>query len=289
MKKCPWCGAEYPDESTRCLVDGNLLPGSEPEAAPLLGEPTHAAPPPSPVPESPTLPVPAISSDRRLRIIELVLVSVVAFGGSILASAFYLLGWNASGSIGGSLTWANGIVHELGCLGLVWYVLARRSRTFADLGFMPAGIDVLWSILLFIGGTVSVSLVHYGIRAMGLTSVSESAASARVGQILFGGGVSAVTILFQFVNPFFEELIVRGYVMTEVKHLTQSASKAVLFSTLLQMSYHFYQGAPLAFSEGAMFALFSVYYAKTNRLTPIILAHLYLDWYGTLWYLLSSS
>lgn len=214
------------------------------------------------------------------------MVSVVAFGGSILASAFYLLGLNASTSIGGSLTWANGIVHEAGCLGLVWYVLARRSRTFSDLGFSPAGMDVAWSILLFIAGSISVSVVHWGIRASGLTSVSESAASARVGQILFGGGVSAVTILFQFVNPFFEELIVRGYVMTEVNHLTRSAAKAVLVSTLLQTSYHFYQGAPLAFSQGAMFALFSVYYAKTNRLTPIILAHLYLDWYGTLWYML---
>jgi membrane protease YdiL (CAAX protease family) len=115
--------------------------------------------------------------------------------------------------------------------------------------------------------------------------MSHKIASASVGHILFGGGVFFTTILFQFLNPIFEELIVRAYLMTEIKALTGSASKAILASTLLQMSYHFYQGAPVAFAHGATFLLWSIYYAKTNRIAPIILAHLYSDVSGTLWYM----
>jgi len=72
--------------------------------------------------------------------------------------------------------------------------------------------------------------------------------------------------------------------MTEVKHLTNSITKAVIISTLLQTSYHFYQGVPAALSDGVMFLIFSVYYAKTNRITPLILAHLYMDVGATLHY-----
>src|SRR5260370_40725636 len=37
------------------------------------------------------------------------------------------------------------------------------------------------------------------------------------------------------------------------------------------------KGAPMAFAEIGSFLAFSVYYAKTNRIAPVLLAHLYLD------------
>lgn len=95
-----------------------------------------------------------------------------------------------------------------------------------------------------------------------------------------------MAIAFQFINPRYEELIVRAYPMTEIRQLTNSVSKAVILSALLQMSCHFYQSAPMAFGKGASFLVFSIYYAKTNRITPIILAHLYMDVWGTLAFML---
>ncbi len=91
-----------------------------------------------------------------------------------------------------------------------------------------------------------------------------------------------MTFFFGFLNPFFEEIIVRAYLMTEVRQLTGSGAKAVMVSTALQMSYHFYQGVPMALSDGAAFLVFSLYYSKTRRITPVILAHLYMDVLGTL-------
>jgi membrane protease YdiL (CAAX protease family) len=176
--------------------------------------------------------------------------------------------------------------HETAALGLLWYVLMRRSRSFADLGFSWAKKDLGRSILLWISGTLAYSVVYGAIYLAGLTLTNHSIASGRVNHLLFSGGVSFMTIAFSCLNPFFEELIVRAYVMTELRQLMDSTSKAVILSTILQMSYHFYQGAPMAFAEGAMFLVFSIYYAKTNRITPIILAHLYCDVGGILWFVL---
>ena len=227
--------------------------------------------------------------DRRLRIFELVLVCTIAFGGSILSSTWYALPQN-SGSYPASRTfsagifkWGNSTLHEGASLALLWYVLVRRSRTFADLGLKWSKKDLGWSILLWISASVGAFAVYGAIHSAGLTMVSRWEATERVDRHLFSGGVSVMTMVFQFVNPFFEELIVRAYLMTEVMQLTNSLTKAVILSTALQTSYHFYQGGPLAFADGSLFLIFSLFYAKTNRIMPIILAHLYLDVGGTLW------
>jgi membrane protease YdiL (CAAX protease family) len=79
------------------------------------------------------------------------------------------------------------------------------------------------------------------------------------------------------VNPFLEELIVRAYLMTEVEYLSGSINLAIILSVLIQASYHYYQGAiaPLVISVG--FTIFAFSYAKTRRIMPIILAHMYGD------------
>jgi membrane protease YdiL (CAAX protease family) len=298
MKKCPYCGKEYPDEVVRCLMDGEFLAVGEAEPSHDLEESPASAAPPSLTASMPTgaNPTPGRTwTDRQTRIIELTLVCAVAFGSGILSSAHHLsnldsvgtgVGTSPGGSMVGPWNWVNSVLHDGASLGLLWYVLMRRSRTFSDLGLSWVKKDFGWSILLFMGANLAAAAVAGLIALSGLASASHSTSVERVSHYLFGGGITFAAILVQFLNPFFEELIVRAYVMTELKQLTNSASKAILFSTLLQMSYHFYQGVPLALSVGAMFLVFSIYYSKTNRILPIILAHLYADVGATLLYLL---
>lgn len=284
MKKCDWCGGEYPDTTEKCTVDGLPLGGT---GTPLTcsGLASAAVPPLIPVTAaSDTLGagVPTAVGEKRLRGFELVLVCVVAFGGSILYSVSLLFDptWRSSGS--GTLRWIHSGLMESSALALLWYVLARRCRSFGDLGLCYRKQDLGWSVVVWFLGSLAFYLVYAGIYLTGYVSGTKSEATARVARLLFGGGISAVTSAFQFLNPFFEELIVRAYVMTEVRHLTGSIALAVAASTLLQMSYHFYQGVPLALAEGAMFLVFSLYYARTGRITPVILAHFYLDFVPTL-------
>lgn len=281
MKKCPFCGAEYPDEIERCPVDNELPPTAVPEKS-IEPSPLAAAPPPAPAETTPLRPFDGWT-DRQVRIFELVLVCLVSFGSSILVSG-YSLYYGGYSSGGGNFSFINHILKQVSCLMLLWYVLVRRGRTLSDLGFSWSWGDFGWSIPLRIGESLAFKAVYAVLYQTGLTAISHHDSSVHVQHMLFGTEVTEAAVLFQFVNPFFEELIVRAYVMTEVKFLTGSAAKAVLVSTVLQTSYHFYQGVPAALAHGAGFLLWAIYYAKTNRIAPVILAHLYADVMGTLWY-----
>jgi len=276
MKQCPYCGKEYPDEIERCLLDDEVLVGGPP-VPPILPAPVVFVSPPA---------VSSAVPERQMRIIEVALVCLVAVAPSLVSSTHAWLYPAHARSYGSSLAWGVQGLREVAALALVWYVLLRRGKTFADLGMAWKWADLGWSVLLGWGGMWAFDLVYSILYHSGLTAVSERAASENVDRILFGGGFFAMTMLFQFVNPFFEELIVRAYLMTEIKWLTNSAAKAVLFSTLLQSSYHFYQGTAVAVAHGASFLLFAVFYAKTGRIAPVILAHLYADVGPTLEYVL---
>jgi membrane protease YdiL (CAAX protease family) len=53
---------------------------------------------------------------------------------------------------------------------------------------------------------------------------------------------SVVAIPFSLLNPFFEELIVRAYLMSEVIDLAGSPAFAVALSVAVQFSYHLFYG-----------------------------------------------
>ncbi len=171
---------------------------------------------------------------------------------------------------------------------LLVYVLRRRAKTFYALGFDPAWKDVGWSVLLFLGGNVAFIAAYYAIYFAGALA-GANAAVGSIGRQMFAGGFSIVTFLALVLNPFVEELIVRAYVMTEVRRLTGSAVLAIVTSVLIQVAYHLYQGVPLAISYGATFIVFSLYYHKTKRIFPVILAHLYSDLYAGLYYMLKTQ
>lgn len=286
MKKCPWCGLEYPYTTTTCPTDGTTL--VETVLAPL---PLVAAAGPVPL-ESPPRAIAATRPDipdQRLRIIELLLVCLLAFGGSLLVSTFMFLGFDSGNSAGRVLRWTHSILHAASCLGLLWYLLARRSKSFSDLGVSCTLKDFGWSVVVYVVASFGFGFVYGFLRSSGLASTSLPTASQHVAERLFPGGVTVVAFIYQFINPFFEEMIARGYVMTEVIDMTGSTWKAAAISTLLQMSYHFYQGAPVALSHGAVFLVFSIFYARTRRLGPVILAHLYFDVGSTFLYFLRHS
>lgn len=286
MKKCSYCGKEYPEEATVCLIDGEPVSATETQSSPVPELMAIAAT--NELPQQALAAGSAASwTEKQLLTIEVVLVCLVAFGVAVLSSfhALQFHGYGSSGS-GTEYTWGYAVLRESAALGLVWYLLLRRGKSFADLGLKwgsnATAIVVLIgvAILLRIGGNFAGDAVYFLLYHAGLTDVSHKEASAYVHNYLFGGGIFWTTRLFALVNPFFEELIVRAYLMTQVKLLTNSWTKAILVSTALQTSYHLYQGTPMALAHGATFLLWSFYYANTNRVLPIVLAHLFSDVWG---------
>lgn len=290
MKKCPYCGKEYPDDVARCLIDDEVLLGGELQVSPGSEEANTPALIPTQTAESEVLPPTKPWTDQQLRLFEVVLVCVIAFGGSILSSGRSLLdggsGISSVGSSGsGTYTWLYYSLREASALGLLWYVLMRRGKSFSNLGLSWERKEIVRSIMLWVAGSLAFYAVYHAINFSSFLAFGHKPLSKNVGRILFGGGISFITILFQFLNPFFEELIARAYVMTEIKYLTNSSTKAIMASTVLQTSYHFYQGKTLAFAVGASFLISSIYCAKANRIAPVILAHLYTDLIATFSYM----
>jgi membrane protease YdiL (CAAX protease family) len=91
------------------------------------------------------------------------------------------------------------------------------------------------------------------------------------------GMLSILGVLFLLLNPFFEELIVRAYVISEVQFFTGSSFLAILVSVAIQSSYHLYQGLVPALLTTSLFTVFSLYYVRTKRITPVIIAHMFFD------------
>jgi len=77
-------------------------------------------------------------------------------------------------------------------------------------------------------------------------------------------------IPYTFVNPFYEELIVRAYFMTELLELTSSSILAVAASVALQFSYHLYSGWLTAAALSAGFLIFSLYCLRTRKATSLV-------------------
>src|SRR5579884_93342 len=159
MKKCSYCGKEYPDEATNCLIDGESLPRSAVESADVAApiEPAAADTATSEEQEPATLPATSNWTEKQLLIIELVLVCLIAFGGSLFYSMRFLANENFTPQKSTNFTWYYAMMRQGVSLGLVWYLLLRRGKKFSDLGLRWAPKDFGWSILLNVGGGIA----HY--------------------------------------------------------------------------------------------------------------------------------
>jgi membrane protease YdiL (CAAX protease family) len=221
------------------------------------------------------------ASGRRIR--ALVLVLVLAFGYPLLNSTGYFLfgsegrGAQTYSAAGLSLFYIVGIAFELANVGLLIWILRSQGRSLRDIGLAPSWKDVPKSILLAV---VSYSFLYLGMMVLfyGYYFTTGRVLDYEAKNIdALGLSLSPVLIVFIVINPFFEELIARAYLMTEVVSLSGSRVLAVIVSAGLQAAYHLYQGGPSAFAIFLMFLVFSLYFARSKRIFPVILAHLYFD------------
>ncbi|MFL6230437.1 MAG: CPBP family intramembrane glutamic endopeptidase [Pyrinomonadaceae bacterium] len=215
---------------------------------------------------------------RRLRLVELALVLFVAFAPAFLQSAYALAGRQLGyGSVSTSLLYLTGVISQVGALAVLCYVLFRQGRSLQAIGFGFKWRDLPVSLGLFLAAVLFTWLWQWGSIAA-FYAATRHAPNTQAHNVEFlRGGVNAASLIFVLLNPFFEELIVRAYVISEVTHLTGKVYLAVILSVLFQASYHLYQGTFLAWSYIPLFLIFSLYYAARRRITPVILAHLYFD------------
>ncbi|MDR3707915.1 MAG: CPBP family intramembrane metalloprotease [Capsulimonadaceae bacterium] len=163
---------------------------------------------------------------------------------------------------------------------LLAYVLHRSGRSLRDIGLRFTSSDFAHAALLAGAAWLGYELFAYVLQ-WGLYLFSGSFYTAGPKNVAFlahlTGASLATAIFYAVCNPFNEELVVRAYVQTEVTYQTEKPLIAILVSVLLQISYHFYQGWFFAIADLPLFMVFAVYYQRTGRITPILLAHMVFD------------
>ena len=86
-----------------------------------------------------------------------------------------------------------------------------------------------------------------------------------------------VLILAAAQNAFLEEVVVVGYLMSRLRQLGWSAVAIVAASATLRGSYHLYQGFGAFIGNAVMGVVFSLFFLKTRRVMPLIIAHTLID------------
>jgi membrane protease YdiL (CAAX protease family) len=212
---------------------------------------------------------------RRLQHLGIVLA--VSLAHPIVGSTYVLLGGTSSTSpLQQDYRLVAGLVSETTSLLLLWYVMSKQGKSWGDIGWKVRFTDIPRAIGLFMAALIVPVFVSTPVQYVYWAFSGHWLAPKSLHAIL-GFGISFLSIAFACVNPFFEELIVRGYAMSEVMGVGGSAGLAIVVSVAVQLSYHLYQGLAHAIALAAVFTILSIYYAQTRNIVPVVFAHLLLD------------
>ncbi|GAA1807810.1 CPBP family intramembrane metalloprotease [Planosporangium flavigriseum] len=86
-----------------------------------------------------------------------------------------------------------------------------------------------------------------------------------------------VLVLSAIQNAVLEEVVVVGYLLTRLRQLGWSTVTVVATSALLRGSYHLYQGFGAFVGNAVMGVVFALFFLRTRRVAPLIVAHTILD------------
>jgi membrane protease YdiL (CAAX protease family) len=238
-----------------------------------------SAPPPA---AEAGLSAPSAETATSLRKFELLLLLAICIGPFLVSAIFiYVLyrGVWPNSSFPYSVLYGTTmkVLQEASGLALLLYILFRQGRKVRDIGLSFRWSDVPVSLGLLLLSWIAVSICSVLIGSVYHLWTGRHLEHWNGAAALLGSHISIMVVAFLVLNAFFEELIVRAYVMSEIISWKNSALLAGVVSVSIQSLYHIYQGVPNMLALAGLFSVYAIYYAKTQRIFPVILAHFYVD------------
>ncbi|QDZ43637.1 CPBP family intramembrane metalloprotease [Corynebacterium sp. sy039] len=86
-----------------------------------------------------------------------------------------------------------------------------------------------------------------------------------------------ILLLWSFANAFAEEIVVVLWLSTRLSQLHLTPIAIVAICALLRGSYHLYQGFSAGGGNIIMGIIFGIFFYKTKKITPLIIAHFLID------------
>jgi membrane protease YdiL (CAAX protease family) len=113
--------------------------------------------------------------------------------------------------------------------------------------------------------------LYLGARALGLNA---TVAPANLPDVWWA---VPVLVLAAAQNAVLEEVVVVGYLLNRLRDLGWRIGMTVAASALLRGAYHLYQGFGAFVGNAIMGAVFALFYLRTRRVLPLVVAHTLLD------------
>ena len=207
---------------------------------------------------------------------ELAVVVVVAFGFPIATSLFALL-HPVKAPLHTNATLTSLLVYEIVVSAALAAFLRIRGWSLGKLGFDPHLWDVGIAVMLFVGVYFVYALFWYATIFL-----FPSTANAIAGKEIVAHGINVFNVAtITAVNPLFEERFVAGYLIAALKPRTNLWT-CVNASVAIRLLYHLYQGPLAVISIIPMGLVFALWFARTGRLWPLVVAHALIDAVGLL-------
>jgi membrane protease YdiL (CAAX protease family) len=158
-----------------------------------------------------------------------------------------------------------------GAILLLWLPrLRRRGWTLRRLSVPYAHWDVARGIGLVLGARLAIWAVWVVVIMVARPF------AMRVSAVQATGTVSWLALLgLAVLNPVFEETLYLGYLANALRRSSWAAALGA--SVALRVILHLYQGPPAFVFVLPLGLLFSIYYLRTGRLWPVVVAHIIMD------------
>jgi CAAX protease family protein len=208
------------------------------------------------------------------RWVELSVIITVAFGPLILASLADVFAPHAPGKFSDAHL-ASILIYEFAVATVLVTFLHLRGWTLAAVGLHGSASDLLVGFALAMAGYLSFAL-SYGLVASVWPQAAATMQSSMIGtQELSMPLVLAVSV----INPIFEETFVSAYIIRALGDRPDPWT-GINISVAIRLLYHLYQGAIAAIGIVPIGLLFAIWYARTGRLWPLIIAHALWDFFS---------
>lgn len=175
------------------------------------------------------------------------------------------------------LSWSQIALRSLTVTPVVLYIMWLRKDNFTSFGFKKAAMpqDLFHGILLFLTTFAAIVFLSLGLTLILPENIIKLGV---IEDYRFytppSTGLQLLFFLFAILlNSISEEIIARGFLVTKLLQLHDSAPKAVIYSSLLFASYHIYQGLISCVSIFVFGCIYGSFFIKNRKLFPLIVAH----------------
>lgn len=159
---------------------------------------------------------------------------------------------------------------EAGLAALLLPLLRRRGWTPAVIAGQPGPMDIVRGALLWLGAYVA-----FYAAATILVAVAPSLL-ARFSNPPLGHATLPIAVLAAVLNPLFEEFLWLGYAVSALSPRVGLRGACTL-SIALRTAVHVYQGPAALPGIAAWGIALTLFYAKSGRLWPVVVAHVIAD------------